>query len=61
MVRDSRTASWNRDPRRSAFVLVVTGRFGYPPVYIKWLLPPPGVQGGRLTFLSFHASTKTDA
>ena len=56
---DAREESWNRDPSRSVFVLVISGPHGYPPVYVKWLLPLPGSVGGGLIFISFHPSTRT--
>lgn len=57
----AREESWGRDPSRSVCVLVISGRHGFPAVYVKWLAPG-GVAGvDSLIFISFHASTKIDA
>lgn len=45
-----------RDQSRQAFVMVVSGPFGFPPVYVKWTIEGKGPGLRMVVFHSFHAS-----
>ena len=55
----AREETFQRDPTRRAFVLVVAGRGFAPPVYIKWLLGPDQHAPAAVEFVSFHESRPT--
>jgi hypothetical protein len=52
----AREETYQRDPTRRAFVLVVAGRGFAPPVYVKWLLGPDPAEPTTVEFVSFHES-----
>jgi hypothetical protein len=53
----AREETYQRDPTRRAFVLVVSGRGFAPPVYVKWLLGPDPAAPTTVEFVSFHESS----